>query len=94
MLKIIRHFTATVCFMMSIINLPAFGNELFIVDDIQIRGLKQISPGMVFNYLPVTIGDTMDENRIRKAVRALFKTGFFRDKLSGPCELGAFRDQF
>ena len=34
---------------------------------------------MVFNYLPVTIGDTMDENRIRKAVRALFKTGFFRD---------------
>ena len=64
---------------MSIAHLPAFGNELFIVDDIQIRGLKQISPGMVFNYLPVTIGDSMDENRIRKAVRALFKTGFFSD---------------
>ena len=64
---------------MLVTNFPAFGNDLFIVDDIQIRGLKQISPGMVFNYLPVTIGDTMDENRIRRAVRALFKTGFFSD---------------
>ena len=59
--------------------LPVKAADIFIVDDIQIRGLKQISPGMVFNYLPVTIGDTMDEARIRKAVRALFKTGFFRD---------------
>jgi len=59
--------------------LPVKAADVFIVDDIQIRGLKQISPGMVFNYLPVTIGDTMDEARTRKAVRALFKTGFFRD---------------
>ena len=79
MLKKIRHIFANICIIMSIAHLPAFGNELFIVDDIQIRGLKQISPGMVFNYLPVTIGDSMDENRIRKAVRALFKTGFFSD---------------
>ncbi len=79
MLKKIGHFFANLCIILSVTNLPAFGNDLFIVDDIQIRGLKQISPGMVFNYLPVTIGDTMDENRIRKAVRALFKTGFFRD---------------
>ena len=79
MLKKIRHFFANLLLFLFVANLPAFGNDLFIVDDIQIRGLKQISPGMVFNYLPVTIGDTMDENRIRKAVRALFKTGFFRD---------------
>ena len=79
MLKKIRHFFANLCIIMSVAYLPAFANDLFIVDDIQIKGLKQISPGMVFNYLPVTIGDTMDENRIRKAVRALFKTGFFRD---------------
>ena len=51
----------------------------FIVDDIKIRGLKQITPGMIFNFLPVGIGDSLDEVKIRKAVRALFKTGYFED---------------
>ncbi|MEC8148394.1 MAG: outer membrane protein assembly factor BamA [Pseudomonadota bacterium] len=53
--------------------------ESFIVDDIRIRGLKQITPGMIFNFLPIGIGDQLDEVNIRKAVRALFKTGYFED---------------
>ena len=39
----------------------------FIVDDIKIRGLKQITPGMIFNFLPVGIGDSLDEVKIRKS---------------------------
>ena len=54
-------------------------SSTFIVDDIKIRGLKQITPGMIFNFLPVGIGDSLDEVKIRKAVRALFKTGYFED---------------
>ena len=53
--------------------------EPFIVDDIQVQGLKRIAPGTVFNYLTITVGDTVDDQRSRDAVRALFKTGFFRD---------------
>ncbi len=53
--------------------------ESFIVDDIQVQGLNRISPGTVFNYLTVTVGDTVDDQKSRDAVRALFKTGFFRD---------------
>jgi len=53
--------------------------ESFIVDDIQVQGLKRISPGTVFNYLTITVGDTVDDQKSRDAVRALFKTGFFRD---------------
>jgi len=53
--------------------------EPFIVDDIQVQGLNRISPGTVFNYLTVTVGDTVDDQKSRDAVRALFKTGFFRD---------------
>jgi outer membrane protein insertion porin family len=51
----------------------------FIVDDIQVQGLSRISPGTVFNYLPITVGDKVDEKRSQEATRALFKTGFFKD---------------
>ncbi len=51
----------------------------FIVDDIRVNGLHRIAPGTVFNYLPVTVGDRVNEKRSQEAVRALFKTGFFKD---------------
>jgi len=53
--------------------------DSFIVDDIRVEGLERISPGTVFNYLPISVGDTVDDGRSRDAVRALFKTGFFKD---------------
>ena len=56
-----------------------FAAESFIVDDIRVEGLDRISPGTVFNYLPISVGDTVDDNRARDAVRALYKTGFFKD---------------
>ena len=51
----------------------------FIVGDIRIEGLQRISEGTVFNYLPVNIGDHLDQQRIGEAMRALYATGFFRD---------------
>lgn len=51
----------------------------FIVDDIQVRGLQRISEGTVFNYLPVSVGETFTEEKQSAAVRALFNTGFFKD---------------
>ncbi|MFH0341233.1 MAG: outer membrane protein assembly factor BamA [Chromatiales bacterium] len=59
--------------------LPALGGERFIVKDIRIEGLRRIAPGTVLNYLPVKVGDEFDENRSGEAIRALFKTGFFKD---------------
>jgi outer membrane protein insertion porin family len=51
----------------------------FTVGDIRIEGLQRISEGTVYNYLPVNIGDQLDERRIAEALRALYATGFFRD---------------
>jgi outer membrane protein insertion porin family len=51
----------------------------FTVGDIKIEGLQRISEGTVFNYLPVNIGDKLDAQRVREALRALYATGFFRD---------------
>jgi outer membrane protein insertion porin family len=53
--------------------------EWFAIGDIRIEGLQRISEGTVFNYLPVSIGDHLDHQRIGEAMRALYATGFFRD---------------
>ena len=53
--------------------------ETFRVDDIRVEGVRKVSAGTVFNYLPIKVGDTVDTQIIRNAVRTLFKTGFFRD---------------
>ncbi len=53
--------------------------ETFLVRDIRVEGLQRISPGTVFNYLPVKVGDTLTEDGAREAIRALYKTGFFKD---------------
>ncbi len=50
--------------------------EEFIIEDIRVEGLERITPGTVFNYLPMQVGDYFDDSRSSEAVRALFKTGF------------------
>jgi outer membrane protein insertion porin family len=57
----------------------AMAVESFIVEDIRVEGLQRISEGTVFNYLPVQVGERFDLNRSAEAIRALFKTGFFKD---------------
>jgi outer membrane protein insertion porin family len=51
----------------------------FTVGDIRVEGLQRVSEGTVYNYLPVNIGDHLDNKRVREAIRALYATGFFRD---------------
>ena len=51
----------------------------FVVSDIRIDGLERISAGTVFTYLPVEKGDTLTQEQVQKAIRALFQTGFFKD---------------
>ena len=53
--------------------------EPFQVTDIRVEGLRRIAAGTVFNYLPVQVGDRLDERRAASAIRALYDTGFFQD---------------
>jgi outer membrane protein insertion porin family len=54
-------------------------DDAFVIEDIQVRGLQTITPGTVFNYLPLTIGDEMDAETAGDVIRTLFQTGFFED---------------
>ncbi|HEX7965942.1 MAG TPA: outer membrane protein assembly factor BamA [Gammaproteobacteria bacterium] len=57
----------------------ARADDSFVVKKIQLEGLQRISDGTLYDYLPVNIGDTMDAAHVQQAIRALYKTGFFRD---------------
>ena len=54
-------------------------DEEFIVSDIKVNGLQRISLGTVYNYLPVNVGERFSQEKVAPAIRALFKTGFFKD---------------
>lgn len=53
--------------------------DSFIVENIQVKGLQRISAGTVYNYLPVSVGEKFSTNNASDAIKALFKTGFFKD---------------
>src|SRR5215471_17614905 len=58
---------------------PAFAIEPFVVRDIRVEGVQRTEAGTIFSYLPIKVGDRVDDQRIAEAVKALYATGFFRD---------------
>ena len=61
-----------------LLPLAALADE-FVVRDMRVEGLQRISEGTVFNYLPINIGDTVDDVRIQEAMRSLYNQGLFLD---------------
>lgn len=54
-------------------------DDQFKISDIRVEGLQRMTPGTVFNYLPVQVGDMFNDQVAAEATQALFKTGFFDD---------------
>ncbi len=53
--------------------------DTFILSKIKIEGLQRLSDGTLLNYLPVAVGDPMDEKQVIFSISELYKTGFFTD---------------
>ncbi|MEW6589987.1 MAG: outer membrane protein assembly factor BamA [Pseudomonadota bacterium] len=58
---------------------PAYAEEAFVVRDIRVEGIQRTEAGTVFSYLPVKVGDLMNEEKTAAAIKALYATGFFTD---------------
>ena len=56
-----------------------FAQASFVVRDMRVEGLRRISEGTVFNYLPINVGDSIDQVRIQEAIRALYDQELFDD---------------
>ena len=57
----------------------AYALEPFVIKDIRIEGIQRTEAGTVFSYMPVKVGDTMDNEKATATIKALFATGFFKD---------------
>jgi outer membrane protein insertion porin family len=57
----------------------ALALEPFVVKDIRVEGLQRTEPGTIFNYLPVEVGDVMNDQKATRAIKSLYGTGFFKD---------------
>ncbi|HEY8085135.1 MAG TPA: outer membrane protein assembly factor BamA, partial [Methylophilaceae bacterium] len=53
--------------------------EPFVVKDIRVEGIQRTEAGTVFSYLPVKVGETMNDDKAAAAIKGLFATGFFKD---------------
>ena len=57
----------------------AMAFDPFQIKDIRVEGIQRTEAGTVFSYLPVKVGDTMNDEKAAAAIKALFATGFFKD---------------
>lgn len=51
----------------------------FIITDIRVEGIERLDAGTVFNYLPLKVGDEVNDQEARISIKELFNTGFFKD---------------
>ena len=53
--------------------------DSFVVESIEVIGIKKITIGTVFSYLPINVGETLEIERTPAIIRELYSTGFFDD---------------
>ncbi|MDC1286315.1 outer membrane protein assembly factor BamA [Gammaproteobacteria bacterium] len=53
--------------------------DSFVVDSIEVVGIKKITLGTVLSYLSVNVGESLDFERSPAIIRELYSTGFFDD---------------
>jgi outer membrane protein insertion porin family len=61
------------------VALPALAIEPFTIRDIRVEGVQRTEAGTVFTYLPVKVGDRIDDEKAAAAIKALYATGFYQD---------------
>ncbi len=75
----LRRLLIVLSCVLGLLSLPAQAFDSFRVSDIRVEGLQRISPGTVFNFLPVQVGDQFTQYESERTIRALFKSGFFKN---------------
>ena len=61
------------------VALPALAIQPFVVRDIRVEGVQRTEAGTVFTYLPIKVGESIDDEKAAAAIKALYATGFYSD---------------
>lgn len=78
-MKLQRQITVCSLLLWALLATSIAKAETYSFEDIRIEGLQRISAGTVFNYLPIRPGETLESSQTPDLIRALYKTGFFKD---------------
>ena len=62
-----------------LVSLAAFAIQPFVVRDIRVEGVQRTEAGTVFSYLPIKVGERMDDDKAAQSIKALYATGFYTD---------------
>ena len=65
--------------LMSLYGASAWAIQPFVIKDIRVEGIQRTEAGTVFSYLPVKVGEKLDDEKAATAIKALYGTGFFKD---------------
>ncbi len=66
-------------FFLGMLSSPVWAIDAFVISDIRVEGLSRLEAGTIYNYLPLKVGDEVDDEEARASIKALFETGFFRN---------------
>src|SRR5436190_14598180 len=78
-IKLLNAAVACMCTTLATWTSCALALDPFVVKDIRVEGIQRTDAGTIFSYLPVKVGETIDDEKASAAIRALYATGFFRD---------------
>jgi len=65
--------------LMALAATAALAIEPFVIRDIRVEGVQRTEAGTVFTYLPVKVGERIDDDKAAAAIKALYATGFYSD---------------
>jgi outer membrane protein insertion porin family len=77
----VTHFKAKAIVLMlsGLFSHTAFAIDPFTIKDIRVEGIQRTEPGTIFTYLPVKVGETMNDDLATEAIKSLYGSGFFKD---------------
>ncbi|MEN8769662.1 MAG: outer membrane protein assembly factor BamA [Glaciecola sp.] len=67
-------------FCASVLTLCAFASQAnsdFVIDDIRIQGLQRVALGAALTYVPVQVGDSLSDFRVKQVIRSLYSSTHF-----------------
>ena len=62
-----------------LLSAQLFSFDDFLISDIRIIGLQRVSTGSIFNVIPISVGDNIDQRKSADITRSLFATEQFDD---------------
>lgn len=85
----LRLICALLCSLLCLSALPAGAEQGFVLQSIQVSGNQRIEASSIESYLGIAVGDVVTSDKLNKAIKALFETGFFADVRLNPAPQSA-----